>query len=438
MIRTKDLRGTRPNRAELLDFIPRNSIDVQAASNIAAELINDVRERGELALHDQAFNLDRVSGHSIRVPQEHIDQALSELSPQLRNSLEETISRVRLGSQAQIPQQVSTEVASGATIIQRWQPVERVGLYVPGGKAVYPSSVIMNVVPAQVAGVTSIALASPPQAQYEGRVHPTILAAAGLLGITEVYAMGGAGAIGAFAYGVPELGLTPVNVVTGPGNIYVAAAKRLVRGTVGIDSEAGPTEILIIADSSANPTFIAADLISQAEHDEMASAVLVTNSEDVAQETVKEISRLVPKTQHAERVKTSLGGPQSALVIVDDLDIAVDFSNAYGPEHLEIHTMNASQLVSSITNAGAIFVGDYTPVSLGDYSAGSNHVLPTAGQALFSSGLGAYTFLRPQQIVEYTKDALSIVAEGIRLLSDDEDLPAHGDAVDIRFEQEDN
>ncbi|WP_281641062.1 histidinol dehydrogenase [Aurantimicrobium minutum] len=438
MIRTIDLSGTRPNREELLALIPRNSLDVQTASSIAAELISDVCERGVLALQEQAFNLDGVSGHNIRVPQEHIDQAVAELSSQLRSSLEETISRVRLGSQAQVPSQTSTVIAPGATIIQRWQPVERVGLYVPGGKAVYPSSVIMNVVPAQVAGVTSIALASPPQAQYDGRVHPTILAAAGLLGISEVYAMGGAGAVGAFAFGVPDLGLTPVNVVTGPGNIYVAAAKRLVRGTVGIDSEAGPTEILIIADSSANPAFVAADLISQAEHDEMASAVLVTDSEVFAAATAQEISRQAPLTKHAERVETSLNGNQSALVIVDDLDIAVDFSNAYAPEHLEIHTSNAHQLVSSIKNAGAIFVGDFTPVSLGDYSAGSNHVLPTAGQALFSSGLGAYTFLRPQQIVEYTKDALSSVAEGIRSLSDDEDLPAHGDAVDIRFEQEDN
>ena len=438
MIRTIDLRGTRPNREELLALIPRNTLDVLVASSIVSELIHDVRERGVLALEEQALNLDGVSGHSIRVPQEHIEQALSQLSPQLRSSLEETITRVRRGSQAQVPAQTSTKIAPGASIIQRWQPVERVGLYVPGGKAVYPSSVIMNVVPAQVAGVASIALASPPQAQYDGRVHPTILAAAGLLGISEVYAMGGAGAVGAFAFGVPDLGLSPVNVVTGPGNIYVAAAKRLVRGTVGIDSEAGPTEILIIADSSANPAFVAADLISQAEHDEMASAVLVTDSDELAEATSHEISRQVRLIKHAKRVENSLTGTQSAIVIVDNLDIAVDFSNAYGPEHLEIQTAHSHQLVSSITNAGAIFVGDFTPVSLGDYSAGSNHVLPTAGQALFSSGLGAYTFLRPQQIVEYTKDALLTVAEGIRALSDDEDLPAHGDAVDIRFEQEDN
>jgi histidinol dehydrogenase len=296
----------------------------------------------------------------------------------------------------------------------------------------------MNVVPAQVAGVTSIALASPPQAAFGGRIHPTILAAAGLLGITEIYAMGGAGAIGAFAHGVPDLGLEPVNVVTGPGNLYVAAAKRVVRGTVGIDSEAGPTEILVIADSSAQARLVAADLISQAEHDELASAVLVTDSMELLEEVAAHIHVQAADTSHAERVAASLGGVQSALVLVDNLSVAVDFSNAYGPEHLEIHTSRNDELVSLITNAGAIFLGDYTPVSLGDYSAGSNHVLPTAGQALFSSGLGAYTFLRPQQVIEYDKAALREVAQGIRVLADDEDLPAHGDAVDIRFSSEDN
>lgn len=438
MIRTLDLRGSRPTRAELLALIPRNEVDVASALDIASDLITDVRERGTAALREQASRLDKVDSYDVRVPQAHIDEAVKALSPELRASLETAISRVRVGSRAQVPPAVQTEVAPGAVISQRWQPVERVGLYVPGGKAVYPSSVIMNVVPAQVAGVGSIALASPPQAHYGGRVHPTILAAAGLLGVSEVYAMGGAGAIGAFAYGVEDINLVPVNVVTGPGNVYVAAAKRLVRGRVGIDSEAGPTEILIIADSSAQPEFVAADLISQAEHDEMASAVLVTDSEDLAHAVEIQVSLQAQNTAHAERVAVALAGSQSAVVLVDDLSVAVDFSNVYGPEHLEIHTENSAHLVSEITNAGAIFVGDYSPVSLGDYSAGSNHVLPTAGQALFSSGLGAYTFLRPQQVIEYNKQALSEVAAGIRLLADDEDLPAHGDAVDIRFNTEDN
>ena len=438
MIRTLDLRGSRPTRAQFLGLIPRTELDVDKALDVASEIISAVRTDGSLALREQALRLDNVSEYEIRVPQTHIDEAVAGLSPELLSSLETAISRVRVGSQAQVPPAVSSEIASGAVITQRWQPVERVGLYVPGGKAVYPSSVIMNVVPAQVAGVRSIALASPPQAHFGGRVHPTILAAAGLLGVNEIYAMGGAGAIGAFAYGVEDLDLVPVNVVTGPGNVYVAAAKRLVRGRVGIDSEAGPTEILIIADSSARAEYVAADLISQAEHDEMASAVLVTDSVELAAAVEVEISKQAVATSHSARVKIALEGPQSAIVLVDDLSVAVDFSNAYGPEHLEIQSEQAPQLVSQITNAGAVFVGDFTPVSLGDYSAGSNHVLPTAGQALFSSGLGAYTFLRPQQIIEYSKDALKEVAQGIRVLADDEDLPAHGDAVDIRFNTEDN
>ncbi|MDH6422639.1 histidinol dehydrogenase [Aurantimicrobium minutum] len=438
MIRTLDLRGSRPDRTEFLSLIPRTEIDVDVASAAAEELIQAVRVSGSEALREQAQRLDHVTEYEIRVPQSHIDEAVAALSPELRSSLVTAITRVRAGSAAQVPASVKTNIAPGASITQRWQPVERVGLYVPGGKAVYPSSVIMNVVPAQVAGVSSIALASPPQADFGGRIHPTILAAAGLLGVSEVYAMGGAGAIGAFAYGVADLGLTPVNVVTGPGNVYVAAAKRLVRGRVGIDSEAGPTEILIIADGSANPSFIAADLISQAEHDEMASAVLVTDSETLSRLVADEIKIQAAATTHSTRVQTALSGPQSALVLVDDISVAVDFSNAYGPEHLEIHTENSHNVTAQITNAGAIFVGNYTPVSLGDYSAGSNHVLPTAGQALFSSGLGAYTFLRPQQVIEYSEDALAEVSQGIRVLSDDENLPAHGDAVDIRFKSEDN
>ena len=438
MIRTLDLRGKRPSRSELLTLIPRNTIDVDAASVVASELIADVRSRGSLALREQAQRLDHVNEYDVRVPESHFKEALAALDPELRSALEEAIARVRLASAAQVPPAHTTQIAPGASVVQRWQPVERVGLYVPGGKAVYPSSVIMNVVPAQIAGVGSIALASPPQQYFGGRVHPTILAAAALLGVSEVYAMGGAGAIGAFAHGVPDIGLEPVNVVTGPGNLYVAAAKRLVRGHVGIDSEAGPTEILIIADSTASATLVAADLISQAEHDELASAVLVTDSAELIDVVRGELERQTSTTTHRVRVLAACGGEQSALVLVDDLTVATDFSNAYAPEHLEIHTANPQTELTRIVNAGAVFLGEFTPVSLGDYSAGSNHVLPTAGQALFSAGLGAYTFLRAQQIIQYDKDALSVVAAGIRRLSDDEDLPAHGDAVDARFSRTNN
>jgi len=433
MIQTIDLRGTRPAPAELLASVPRALTSVTVASDVAAELIDDVRARGELALLDQAEKLDRVRPEFVRVPASHVDEALAALDPDVRIAIEETIRRVRLASTAQVPPQVTTVIAEGAEIVQRWRPVQRVGLYVPGGKAVYPSSVVMNVVPAQVAGVTSIALASPPQSHFDGRVHPTILAVAGLLGVDEIYAMGGAGAVGAFAYGVPGLGLDPVQLVTGPGNVYVAAAKRLVRGVTGIDSEAGPTDILVIADADADPAYVAADLVSQAEHDELAAAVLVTDSAELAAAVEALLDELATTTTHSERVTASLGGTQSAIVLVDDLDQAAAFSNAFGPEHLEIQTEDPDAVLRQIDNAGAIFLGPYAPVSLGDYAAGSNHVLPTGGQARFSAALGAYTFLRPQQVVRYTRGGLAGVADHILALSAAEALPAHGDAVSARF-----
>jgi histidinol dehydrogenase len=433
MIQTIDLRGTRPAPAELLAAVPRAATSVAVASDVATELIDDVRARGELALLDQAERLDRVRPDHVRVPAEHVAEALADLDPAVRTAIEETIRRVRLASAAQVPPLVTTTITDGAEIVQRWRAVQRVGLYVPGGKAVYPSSVVMNVVPAQVAGVSSIALASPPQSHFDGRVHPTILAVAGLLGIDEIYAMGGAGAVGAFAYGVPDLGLDPVQLVTGPGNVYVAAAKRLVRGVTGIDSEAGPTDILVIADATADPAFVAADLVSQAEHDELAAAVLVTDSAELAIAVETLLGTLVTSTTHSERVAASLAGSQSAIVLVDDLEQAAAFSNAFGPEHLEIQTDDPDAVLAMIDNAGAIFVGPYSPVSLGDYAAGSNHVLPTGGQARFSAALGAYTFLRPQQVVRYSQAGLAGVADHILALSKAEALPAHGDAVSARF-----
>jgi histidinol dehydrogenase len=310
--------------------------------------------------------------------------------------------------------------------------VRRVGVYVPGGKAVYPSSVIMNVVPAQVAGVSAVALASPAQ-RRDGRVHPTILAAAGLLGIEEVYAIGGAGAIAALAYGVHDIDLEPVDVVTGPGNNFVAAAKRHVAGVVGTDSEAGATEILVIADDSADPALVAADLVSQAEHDEQAGAVLVTDSEALADAVRTRVQDVASRTRHTDRVRTALAGSQSAIVLVDDLAAAVAFSNAYAPEHLEVQTRDPGGLLPELTNAGAIFLGPNSPVSLGDYLAGSNHVLPTGGQARYAAGLGAQTFLRAQQIIDYDRDALAGVADAIVALAEAEALPAHGEAVTARF-----
>ena len=433
MLRTIDLRGTRPSSSELLALVPRAATDVSAALDGARALIDDVRERGEAALLDQAERFDRVRPAAVRVSADELAAALEALAPEIRSAIEGTIARVRAASRAQVPAPVRTVLAEGAVVEQRWQPVARVGLYVPGGKAVYPSSVVMNVVPAQVAGVRSIALASPPQQEFDGRVHPLVAGVAALLGITEVYAMGGAGAIGAFAYGVPGLGLDPVQRVTGPGNVYVAAAKRVVQGVTGIDAEAGPTDILVIADDGADPDFVAADLVSQAEHDELAASVLVTDSPELAGRVAERLESRVATTRHSARVRQAIEGVQSAVVLVDDLERATDFANAFGPEHLEIQVRDPDAVLARIENAGAIFVGDHSPVSLGDYAAGSNHVLPTGGQARYASGLSAATFLRPQQVVRYDADALRVVAPVIAALSEAEDLPAHGDAITARF-----
>ncbi len=433
MIQTIDLRGEALTPRRLAEAMPRARVDVAKAAESAAELVDDVRERGMVALVEQARRFDGADPRHLRVPREELAEALAALDPAVRAALEEAIARVRAATAVQVPPDRVTELGPGARVRQRWQPVDRVGLYVPGGKAVYPSSVVMNVVPAQVAGVRSIAIASPAQREADGGVHPTILAAAALLGVEEVYAMGGAGAIGAFAYGVPELELDPVDVVTGPGNVYVAAAKRIVRGVVGIDAEAGPTEILVIADATADPALVAADLVSQAEHDENAAAVLVTDSPELARAVEADLEGRVGGTRHADRVRVALASQQSAIVLVDDLAAAVAVSNAYGPEHLEIQTADDERVLAGITSAGAIFLGANSPVSLGDYLAGSNHVLPTGGQARFGAGLGATAFLRPQQIVEYSAEGLGAVRDRIVALAAAEDLPAHGEAVVERF-----
>lgn len=434
MLSTLDLRGRALTAAELLAVVPRAATEVADASAAALALIDDVRERGAAALLEHAERFDGVRPDALRVPQTEIDLAVEQLDPALRAAVDETIRRVRLASAAQVPAPALTELADGARVEQRWVPIERVGVYVPGGKAIYPSSVVMNVVPAQVAGVASIALASPVQAAFGG-VHPVVLGVAGLLGVTEVYAMGGASAIGAFAYGVDGIGLDPVSVVTGPGNVFVAAAKRLVAGVVGTDAEAGPTDILVIADDSANPRWVAADLLSQAEHDELAAAVLVTSDEAWAQQVLVELERQAHATEHRERVLAALGGSQSAVVLVDSAEQAVQFANAFAPEHLEVQLRNPEPVVSSLTNAGVLFVGGFSPVALGDYMAGSNHVLPTGGQARYRAGLSAATFLKPQQVIRYERAGLEPIAARIEQFAAVEGLPAHGAAISVRFEE---
>ncbi len=440
MISRIDLRGRTLTRRELLDELPRAELDVEHATAVVAPILEDVRSRGAAALRDLAERFDGVRPAHVRVPADVVAAAVGALDPQVRAALEETIARVRQVHAAQVPADLAVELAPGAHVRQRWIPVRRVGLYVPGGLAVYPSSVVMNVVAAQEAGVGSLAVVSPPQKDRDGLPDPVVLATCALLGVDEVYAAGGAQAVAMLAYGAAGSedvdGATlcePVDVITGPGNVYVAAAKRLVRGLVGIDAEAGPTEIAILADRTADPVHVAADLVSQAEHDPLAAAVLVTPSVELAGAVEAKLVDRVEVTPNRDRVAAALRGSQSAIVLVDDLDAGLDVVNAYGAEHLEIQTVDAAAWAQRVTSAGAVFVGPWSPVSLGDYMAGSNHVLPTGGCAHFASGLGVHSFLRAVQVVEYDADALAAVADRVVALADAEGLPAHGEAVRARF-----
>lgn len=435
MIRRIDLRGAAARAGAPVDYrsvVPRADLDVESTLEVVRPICEAVRERGVAAITEFSARFDGVAQTDIAVPQEALAAALHALDPAVRAGLEESIRRLRETCTAELESDVVTELGPGATVTHAKVPVERVGLYVPGGLAPLVSSVVMNVVPAQVAGVGSIALTSSPQAAHGGLPHPNILAACALLGVEEVYAVGGAQAIAMFAYGAGPC--RPVDLVTGPGNIYTVSAKRLLKGVVGIDAEAGPTEIAVLADDTAVAAHVAADLLSQAEHDPMAASVLVTPSERLADEVEAELDKQVSVTRHVERVRTALSGRQSGIVLVDDLDQGLAVVNAYAAEHLEVHTADPGRLLGRIHNAGAVFVGSYAPVSLGDYCAGSNHVLPTAGCACHSSGLSVRSFLKAVHVVHYTRDALAEVAAHVTALAEAEDLPGHAAAVRVRLE----
>jgi histidinol dehydrogenase len=435
MIRRLDLRAGLP--ANIGAIIPRASMDVEHALGVVRPIVEDVARRGAEAVLDHGERLDGVRPEHLRVPRQRIAAALDELDPDVRAALEVAVDRVRRVHADQVPAGHTTDVVPGGSVTMRWVPVDRVGLYVPGGRAVYPSSVVMNVVPAQIAGVRSLAVASPPQKEYGGLPHPTILAACGLLGVDEVYATGGAQAIALMALGAPLDDGTlcqPVDLITGPGNIWVTAAKRLLLGRVGIDSEAGPTEIAILADETADPGHVAADLISQAEHDVIAASVLVTTSPTLAADVEAALESRVAATKHSLRIRDALGGTQSAIILVGSIADGLRVVDAYAAEHLEIQTRNAREVAMRVRNAGAIFVGPWSPVSLGDYVAGSNHVLPTGGCACHSSGLGVATFLRGINVIEYDRQALADSARHVLSLAEAEDLPAHAAAITERFE----
>jgi histidinol dehydrogenase len=433
MLRRVDLRGKSLSKDQYQRELPRATLDVAAAMVAIEPILHRVKNGTEADLISLGEQFDGVRPPSIRVPQSALDSALAQLDPQIRAALELSAERIRKVHASQSREEKSVTVVDGGTVSERWIPVDRVGLYVPGGRAVYPSSVLMNVIPAQIAMVPSIAVASPPQVENGGLPHPTILAACALLGITEVYAIGGAQAVALFAYGMEGVA-AKCDLVTGPGNIYVAAAKRALRGIIGIDSEAGPTEIAILADKSAIAADVATDLISQAEHDVIAAAVLVTDSPELIDAVHLELEQRVPATRHSDRIRTALTGIQSAAVLVDSIAQGLDVVNAYAAEHLEIQTVNARKDSDSIRNAGAVFIGRYSPVSLGDYSAGSNHVLPTGGCACHSSGLSVQSFLKGLHYIEYAQQAFTDIAATVITLANAEDLPAHGEAISARFE----
>ncbi|MFW0792946.1 histidinol dehydrogenase [Gordonia sp. CPCC 205515] len=436
MLARTDLRGSTPTLAELRRALPRGGTDVNAVLDTVAPLVDDVAHRGAEAALEFGEKFDGVKPTSVRVPAQVIADAAAKLDPAVADALKESITRARKVHADQRRETSRTQVVDGGVVSEKWIPVRRVGLYVPGGNAVYPSSVIMNVVPAQEAGVGSLVIASPPQKDFGGWPHPTILAACSLLGVDEVWAVGGAQGVALLAYGGEDtdgVTLDPVDLITGPGNIYVTAAKRLCRSVVGIDSEAGPTEIAILADDSADAGILASDLISQAEHDVLAASVLVTDSADLADAVDTALDAQVAATKHRERVTTALSGKQSGIVLVDDLEAGLAVVDAYAAEHLEIQTRDAAAVADRVHNAGAIFVGPYAPVSLGDYCAGSNHVLPTSGSARFASGLSVQTFLKGVHVIDYDEAALREVADKVVTLADAEDLPGHGDAVKQRF-----
>lgn len=429
MIRRIDLRGASAP-VDYRSALPRADFDVESATHVVAPILEDVRTRGLDAVLELTERFDGVALDDVVVPATALAEALAGLDPALRAALEESIRRLRTTSEAELEADVVVEVAPGARVTHRSVPVDRAGLYVPGGTAPLVSTVIMNVVPAQVAGVGSIAVSAPPTRET-GLPDASILAACALLGVTEVYAVGGAQAVAMFAYGAGPC--RRVDLVTGPGNLYVIAAKRLLRGVVGIDSEAGPSEIAVLADDSAEAAFVAADLLTEAEHGGTSAALLVTDSEALADDVEAELEKQVAATAHGERIAASLGGQQSAIVLVDDVDQALDVVNAYASEHTEIQTRDAAAVAARVRNSGAVFVGSWSPVALGDYCAGSNHVLPTAGCACHSSGLGVHSFLKRMHQVEYTREALAEVADHVVTMAGAEDLPGHGAGVSTRF-----
>jgi histidinol dehydrogenase len=427
-----DLRGSDRDPAELLPRAPAAA--VQAARADVRDLVADVAARGDPAVADAARRFDGLEAPAAawRATAEELTAAEGVLDPELRSALADAIERVRAFHQAQRPADLVWSGRPGVRLVQRFVPLRRAGVYAPGGRAAYPSSVVMNVVPAQAAGVGGIALATPPGPG--GRGHPAVLAAASLLGVDEVWLLGGAQAVAALACGTQTV--PAVDSVTGPGNLHVALAKREVADRVRVDGFAGPTEVAVLADATADPLLVAVDLVAQAEHDPLAACLLVTDDPDLWKAVEPLLAEEVAAATHRDRVEAALAG-QSAVVLCDDRAAMLRVAEAFAPEHLELLVRDPGELAGRVRNAGAVFVGPWTPVALGDYAAGSNHVLPTAGTARFASGLSTFDFLRAVQVAEFDRDALAAAAPTVAALARAEGLPAHGRAVAARLDARD-
>jgi len=434
-VAVKQLRSDHADFASALsDLLNRDSAVESGVEQVVAEVIADVRENDDDALYryTQKFDGFDAEARGLEVPEFRLQQALSDIPPDQLEALKYAVARVRNYHQNQLQESWSFTEANGTRLGQKVTPIKRVGLYVPGGKATYPSSVIMNAVPAKVAGVTELIMTSPTP---NGEFNDMVLAAAKLSGVDRVFRLGGAQAIAALAYGTKSV--PAVDKITGPGNIFVATAKKQVFGKVGIDMIAGPSEVLIIADESVDPDWVAMDLFAQAEHDEIAQSILLTRSELVAERVQQSINKLLPTMERADIIHASLKN-NGAIIVVESREVLIDVADAIAAEHLEIFTEDADQLAEDISNAGAIFVGAYSAESLGDYCAGPNHVLPTSGTARFSSPLGVYDFQKRTSMIKVSKAGAQEIGKNASVLARGESLTAHARSAEYRLDKDKN
>ncbi len=409
-------------------LLNRGEDDYTEIDRVVYEIISSVKKRGDEALIEYTAEFDNVVLNSLKVTEAEFDEAVSIVGDDFLDILEEAKKNIAVYHEKQLQNSWMTNDKEGIILGQIIRPLARVGIYVPGGKAAYPSTVLMNAVPAKVAGVEAIAMVTPPT--KEGKVNPYILAAAKVAGVPEVYKIGGAQSVAALAYGTETI--KSVDKIVGPGNIYVARAKRAVFGLVDIDMIAGPSEICILAGEGKNPKFIAADLLSQAEHDEMASSILVTTSKALALKVKEELEIQTEALDRKEIIEKSLED-YGYIFIAKDVDEAIEISNEIAPEHLEVMFDNPFELLPKIKNAGAIFLGEYTPEPVGDYFAGPNHTLPTSGTAKFSSPLGTYDFMKKSSLLFYNKEALRVIKDKVVSFTEAEGLSAHGNSIKVRF-----